>query len=117
VYWQHDLSSYAGLAVSGDKVYVTDADSHVFAFNRATGKVIWEQADLFGRHLTGPTVVGDYVVVADAKGYVHWLSAQDGHFAARTFVDSKGVIANPVVDGSSIYVYGNSGRLVKYGIS
>lgn len=116
VYWQRNISSYAGLAVCANRVFVTDAQSHVWAFDRQTGAVIWEQCNLFGRHLTGPAVLGNTVVVGDGKGYVHWLSAQDGEFLARRFVDSKGIIATPVVQGNSVYIYSNAGRLVKYSL-
>jgi outer membrane protein assembly factor BamB len=116
LYWQREISSYAGLAVCGNRVFVTDASSHVWAFDAQTGAVIWKQDNLYGRHLTGPAVLGNTIVLGDAKGYVHWLSIQDGSFLARTYVDSSGITATPVVDGNAVYIYGNGGRLVKYSL-
>lgn len=111
ILWQHQLSSHAGLALADDRLIVTDSKSHVWALNRYTGQVLWEQDKLFGRHLTAPQAVGsNQVVVADAQGYVHWLSVQDGHLIARHRLPS-GVMANPIVVGHNVVLYTNSGRL------
>jgi hypothetical protein len=43
-----------------------------FGLDKATGGDV--VADRAGRRsLTGPALQGDYVVVGDYKGYVHWL--------------------------------------------
>ena len=114
ILWQHDLSAYAGIALNLGDLYISDSNSHVWAFSAKTGHVLWQQKKLFGRYLTGPAVIGDALVVCDAEGYCHFLSFQDGHFVARLRADDKGVIANPVVLNNLVYVYGNSGRLVAY---
>ncbi|HVV68039.1 MAG TPA: outer membrane protein assembly factor BamB [Gammaproteobacteria bacterium] len=114
--WQHDISSYAGLAIDDRNVYVTDASSKVWAFSRRSGQVVWEQDKLMGRGVTGPQVMGNAVVVADSKGYVHWLSADNGSFVARTLADKSGVLDTPYVQGNSVFVYTNNGKLIKYRI-
>jgi outer membrane protein assembly factor BamB len=115
-YWNHDISSYSGLATDGERVYITDATGHLWAFDAKTGAVDWRQQQLGHRILTGPAVVGNYIVVADAEGYLHWLSKQDGHFVARVHVSSAGMIATPVVDGNTVYVYTQDGRLAAYSV-
>ena len=114
ILWQRDLSTYAGMTLSLGNLYVSDADSHVWAFVARSGRVLWKQDNLFGRYLTGPAVVSGALAVGDAEGYLHFLSLEDGHFIARVRVDKRGIIANPMVFGNMIYVYGNSGRLVAY---
>jgi outer membrane protein assembly factor BamB len=86
----------------------------VYAFSRRGGKLLWKQDKLLHRGVTGPAVLGNVVIVADAKGYVHFLSANDGRFLARTYPDGNGVLSSPVAAGNGVYVYTNSGRLVKY---
>lgn len=112
--WNQNFSAYAGLAYSMGNLYASDTASDVYAFNAKTGSVLWRQHNLFGRYLTGPAVVGGALAVGDADGYLHFLSLQDGHFVARVRVDKKGIIANPVVFGDMLYIYGNSGRLNAY---
>ncbi len=112
--WDHDISSYAGIASDGNKVYVSDAQSHVFAFNAANGTVSWEQPKLQARMITGPAVIGNYVVVGDAEGYLHWMGKQDGRFVARTRVNHTGIVATPFVNDNVLYVYTKDGHLAAY---
>lgn len=112
--WSHDISSYAGIASDGRKVFVSDAKSHVWAFNANGGAVNWQQTKLEARTITGPALIGDYVVVGDAEGYLHWMSQQDGHFVARTRVSGSGILATPIVQQNVLYVYTKDGHLAAY---
>lgn len=109
--WQRDMSSHAGLAVDTQNVYVTDEQDHVWALDRYTSASLWRQTKLQARGVTAPAVIGDYLVVGDREGYLHWLDREDGQFVARTRVDSAGISAVPVAAGDTVYVYGNGGTL------
>lgn len=114
VIWKHDLSSYTGMAVDNVHVYVTDAKGDVWAFNKNNGTLDWKQSQLEARVLSGPALQGNYLVVGDAEGYLHWLNTRDGHFAARTRVALSGIYAAPVVDNNIIYVVTQEGQLAAY---
>jgi outer membrane protein assembly factor BamB len=115
VLWNRDMSTYAGMAVDSSQVFVTDADSEVWAIDRRTGRSLWKQADLRRRSLTGPTVIDDYVAVGDFEGYLHLLSRSDGSIVGRERVDSEGIQAAPVVvSGDRLLVLGAGGELVLY---
>ena len=109
--WQRDLSSHAGMGMGRRLLYVTDDRSHVWAFDRRTGASLWRQDALAQRQLTRPLEFGDYVVVADFEGYVHWLSVDDGRFGARTRAGSAAVLSPPVANQAAVYVLGSSGTL------
>lgn len=112
--WKRDMSSYAGLDVDFSSIYVTDADSHLWALSRTTGAAEWKLDALANRGLTAPGLLADYVAVADFEGYLHLVSRSSGQLAGRVRVDSDGVIARPLVADDVLYVYGNSGQLVSY---
>lgn len=115
IIWQHDLSSYSGLAVYADKVFVSDENGHVWAFDRRNGAVIWKQNALQDRQISGPAIVGNAIIVGDKEGYLHFLSQADGHFLARVLVHkNSSIIAKPIVSGKNIYVYTQDGRLAKF---
>lgn len=109
--WSRELSSHAGVAVDDDQVYVTDAFSHVWALDRASGGTLWQQDRLRLRGLTAPIVTSRGIVVADFEGYVHWLSPGDGGFIARERAGSAGVTATPLVRGDVVHVLGREGQL------
>jgi outer membrane protein assembly factor BamB len=114
VEWDRDMSSNVGLGVDFSQVYVTDDASNVWALSRSTGASDWKTEALANRGLTAPAILGNYVVVADAEGYIHLLSRTDGQIAGRTELDGKGIHARPLVVKDLLYVYGNSGKLAAY---
>jgi outer membrane protein assembly factor BamB len=114
IFWEKKTSSYAGLALDAQNIYVSEANGHLWALNRRNGNLVWRQENLTGRGITGPVLIGNVVALADKEGFVHWMTTATGQFVARTRPDPSGIIANPVTDGRSVYVLTRSGRLVKY---
>jgi len=112
--WGQDGSTSESLALSGDKLFVAQADGKLVAYNATTGEVIWTNEKMLRRLLNGPQVFGDYVAVVDFKGYMHVLNQSDGEFVARTRVDRKGARAPILTDGDTLYVYTNRGKLIAF---
>lgn len=111
--WSHDISSYTGMAADENAVYVSDAKGTVWGFNSNSGLVNWRQTRLDYRIISGPAIMGSYVVVGDAEGYIHWLDKSDGHFAARASLGSA-IYAAPVVKSNVLYALTNKGYLAAY---
>lgn len=110
--WARDISSYAGLVLDAKHLYVTDELGAVWCLDRESGVALWRQDALRLRSVTAPVLLGDYVLVGDYQGYVHWLSRFDGRFLARVQVDDAGLLAAPRVRGDQVIALGNSGLLV-----
>jgi outer membrane protein assembly factor BamB len=89
--WSRELSSAAGLALDGRYLFVTDDRGAVHALDRLSGSSLWKQDKLQNRRLSGPAVRRGLVAVADAEGMVHFLSREDGSFAARLKTDGTPV--------------------------
>lgn len=109
--WTRDLSSYAGLDADERNLYLTDAEGMVWALDRDSGAALWKQDKLQARAATAPAAVGDYVVVGDVEGYLHWLRREDGQFAARVRLDKTRIIAPPVARDGTLYAYSAGGVL------
>ena len=112
--WQKDISSYSGIALTQNLVLVSDAQSHIWAFNRHNGSLVWRQMSLAARHISGPAVMGKTVVVGDTEGYLHWASLKDGHFVARMRLDSNPIMASPMAESDNLYVYDTKGQFAAY---
>lgn len=112
--WNRELSSYGGLALAGEKVLVSDRDGTVWALDRRTGSAMWKQEGLAHRWLTTPAVQGDYAVVGDLEGYLHWLKLEDGALAARDRVGREPIRATPQVADGMLYAVGTGGELAAY---
>ncbi len=78
IWWAHDMSSYRGLAVDEDNLYVTQSDGIVVALRQRDGSELWRNQKLKLRRLTVPVLTSTAVAVADYQGYVHWLDKTTG---------------------------------------
>ncbi|MGB0468052.1 MAG: outer membrane protein assembly factor BamB [Pontibacterium sp.] len=112
IIWSQNVSSYRGLAAGFGNVYVSEAGDAVQAFDQSSSASVWRQDALKNRAITSPAVLSNAVAVADAQGYIHFMSQVDGHFIARYQVDSKGVYGDMKVVDNVLYTLANSGRLV-----
>jgi outer membrane protein assembly factor BamB len=111
VWWSRDASSYRGLALATETLYVTTSDSHVLGLRRRDGTPAWDQDGLARRGLSGPALDGDAVVVADFEGQVHWLDANTGAIIGRAST-SKGRVTNaPVAANGFVYVQTDAGHV------
>jgi outer membrane protein assembly factor BamB len=66
------------------------------------------------RGLTRPAFYGNYVVVGDQEGYLHWLDTDIGSFVARVRPGKKGFAAAPMTVGTTLYVLTVKGDLIAY---
>jgi outer membrane protein assembly factor BamB len=123
--WSRDVASSTGISLDAEMLYVTDIAGDVWALSRRGGGTMWKQSALHQRALSAPVQQGNYIVVGDYEGYLHWLSKEDGHLAGRTrirqwqayfpvedeneaftafYPEDRRVLMAPAVEG--VYVYG-----------
>jgi len=112
IVWSKPLSSYAGLTVAGNGLYVVDDQSRLVALDRFSGASLWTSDKLARRGLTAPEIQADHIVVGDAAGYLHWLTRDKGQVTGRYYVDRAGMAVPPVTVGNRLYALGRSGELV-----
>ncbi|MFZ5755311.1 MAG: outer membrane protein assembly factor BamB [Pseudomonadota bacterium] len=110
--WQQPLSTFRSLALAGDTVYAVDADSRIVSVRTADGVVLWRQEALLGRHATGASVQGDWLLVGDYEGWLHVIRRSDGVLVGRSKVDGDGLVVPAVADDGLVFALGRSGRLV-----
>ncbi len=111
VLWTLELSSYRDIEADADNIYVVDGDDTITAVNRLTGRTVWQQDGLQRRRVTAPLTFSDFVVVADAEGYMHVLDRQTGMFAGRIRIGSDGVRVTPIEIDGRVYVVSMDGSL------
>lgn len=111
VLWRRKFSSYSGLGADAERLYVTDAEDHIWSIVPRNGSALWRNKKMQARRLSAPVVIGDYIMVGDFEGYLHWLERATGRIAARTRVGKAPISSPAVVVGNVAYVYGNGGTL------
>lgn len=93
VVWNRDISSYSGLNVEDAKIFVSHTLGAVYSLDYETGKTFWRQGALSNRRLTAPLPMGNVIAVGDLEGYLHFLTREEGKFAARIKLDSNPVMS------------------------
>jgi outer membrane protein assembly factor BamB len=114
IWWAHDMSSYRGLTVDGDSIYVSQSDGIVAELRERDGSEVWQNAKLKRRGLSVPVVLSTSIVVADYQGYVHWLDKNTGALVARKRVSKFRVSNAPVVSGDTVVVLTDGGDLAAF---
>jgi len=112
--WARPFSTYTSLALTGNSLFGVNADSQVWAFDKSSGADMWKNDDLKYRWLSAPSVQGNYVVIGDSEGYVHWLQTGDGALAGRERLSKKAIRAQPVVAGDLVYIEDVQGHIAAY---
>lgn len=114
--WKKDNGGSGGLGVTSSLVVVSDAAGTVWGLDRFSGSATWSNPSLARRSLTGPTIQGDYAVVGDFDGYVHWLKLDTGEFAARARAGGDAIRAKPVVADGILLVQNVGGEITAFSL-
>lgn len=114
ILWSREMSSVSGLAAGSDAIFVAATDGTMWALDRRSGGALWKSEALMHRMLSTPVLQGDYVVVGDLEGHLHWLKREDGSLAARTKLGSAGFASGLVVVDEVLYAQGREGALAAF---
>ncbi|MES2668841.1 MAG: outer membrane protein assembly factor BamB [Pseudomonadota bacterium] len=112
--WSQDHGGVGRVGVASDRVIVADPGGVVWALDKAGGSSLWQQAGLARRNLSGAAVQGEFAVVGDFEGYLHWLRLDNGDLGARVRAGRDPVRAAPVVVDGILIVQTAGGNISAY---
>lgn len=112
--WAQDHGGGGRPGLAPNSVVVADPSGVVWALDKNGGSALWQQAGLTRRGVSGAAVQGEFAVVGDAEGYLHWLRLDNGDFAARQRVARDPIRAAPVVVDGVLVVQTADGGLSAY---
>ncbi|MGD2128733.1 MAG: outer membrane protein assembly factor BamB [Lysobacterales bacterium] len=112
--WFKEISSATGVAVERTHLAVSEKNGDLWMLDRRNGSTTWKLDQMTNRDLTRPAFYGNYVVVGDKEGYLHWLDTDIGSFVARVRAGKKGFAAAPLTVGTTLYVLTRDGDLIAY---
>lgn len=114
--WMRDYGNAGQLSVNDTAVVVADGKGVVWSLDKFSGSAMWSQPALARRELTGTAIQGEYAVVGDLDGYLHWLRLSDGAFVARLRHGRDRLLAAPKVVDGILLVQNVDGKLAAYGL-
>ena len=108
--WNQPANGAEGLHGDAERVFGTEADGRVIAWNRRDGQKLWTSERLQYRTLSAPLLLGRSVVIGDGNGLLHFLSREDGSPLSRFPTDGSAISATPVLaDGTLVVTTRNGG--------
>jgi outer membrane protein assembly factor BamB len=111
IWWSHDASSFRGVGLDDESLYVATADGEILALRRRTGTELWRQKALLHRRLSAAVEADSSIVTGDYQGYVHWLDKATGALAARASTGKVRISNSPVVVGNMVLVVNDAGKI------
>ena len=114
--WEQKASVVHSMATADDVIYIVEGGDVVRALSMTTGNEIWKVEGFDNRGLSSPAIIGDYLAVADKRGYIHLLKRAGGTYAGRYNIGGDGVRANLQSDGDTLYALTVSGKLYALGL-
>lgn len=114
VQWVKEVASHSGLGLSRTRLAATDNDDAVWLVDRQSGNTLWRDDRLARRGVSRPVFSGNYLVVADREGYLHWLDSDSGEFAARVRATRKEPAGAPLAVGDTLYLLDTDGTLTAW---
>lgn len=112
--WSAAQGGVGRLGLASDRLVVADPTGSVYAIDKSSGASLWQQPALARRSLTGAVVQGDYAVVGDYDGYLHWLKLDNGEFAGRARVSGKALRGTPVVSDGVLVAQDVNGEVAAF---
>jgi outer membrane protein assembly factor BamB len=115
VVWTRDYASFRNVSIAGNRLFVTDNNSNLYAIDRRNGVELWSSTTLRRRNLTEATPVGEYIVVGDKFGFLHWFTQDEGKYVSRLKVgyddEDEGLYAAPVYKDGLLVVQLRDGEV------
>ncbi len=115
VIWSREYASFRNVSIFGNRLFVTDNNSNVYAIDRRNGVELWSSGELRRRNLTEATPVGDYIVVGDKYGFLHWFTQEEGEYVSRLDIggddEDEGIYAAPIFQDNLLVVQTRDGEV------
>jgi len=102
--WARPAAGFTGIDGDDARLYGTESNGTVVAWNRTDGERAWNVERLRYRHLSAPLVLGRSIALGDETGLVHMLSREDGSAVNRLSTDGSAIATAPVVVGETMVV-------------
>lgn len=109
--WSRNLSSFYGLRLQDDFVYVIHDSGSLYSLSKDTGKSFWRNAEYIGRDSKHINFFDEFILIDDFEGYVHFIEKNSGKTNSR-FKLAEDTIMDLFVEENKIYILSQTGELI-----
>lgn len=112
--WSRAAQGHAGVEGDGQRLYGVESDGKVLAWNLTNGLPLWTQDSLRFRGLTALQRMGQHLVIGDASGLLHVLTADNGQLVGRVPTGSSPLTVRPQLVGKTLVVVNQAGEVTGF---
>lgn len=109
--WNIERNTDSNIAVDTFGVFGSDLDDRVYALDRFSGDLIWENDGFLHREISNIAVFQSYVVVTDNLGTILVMQSNDGQLVGVRRTGQSIVPGSIRQDENSFYLLYRSGRI------
>jgi len=95
--WDRPLSSFVGINLNGGDIIVVHESNSIYSLDANEGKTNWRNADLQYRNIGKGAIAGDYLIVGDFIGYLHFIDLKSGKITNRIRMSDSQIVNNILV--------------------
>ena len=110
--WEQPLSAIRRPLLVSKRLFFSDMEGNLVALSTEDGLSLWK-SPVSGGLLTAPVFWDGKIIVADNMGQLFALDATSGRILGKDTLGDT-VLADPVVDGKSLFFWTNEGDLLRY---
>jgi len=114
--WENEISTNKDMDVDEKYLYVVGEGDIVYAVDRNSGEIAWEQDKLAYRMLSPPAVIGNHIMVGDSEGYIHIINSATGEIEGREKVGDV-FLSQPVTRGQTAWIQTLDGDVIAWQLS
>ena len=111
--WYHSFSTNKDLATYRGMAVAISQKSEITVFNIIKGNELWKSDAFLNRKLSNAVINRDYVIVADFKGYIHFLDRKNGKLLASHRVAKKEAHLPLYLEDNILYLFTRKGAKCK----
>ncbi|PPI88259.1 outer membrane protein assembly factor BamB [Candidatus Pantoea edessiphila] len=97
ILWQRNIGMIKKLTADNYHIYAVDGNDNLISLNTSNGKIIWSQNNLLHRQLTSPIIYQNNLVIADIKGYLHWVNINNGKIITSYKLSNSEFQSEPII--------------------
>jgi outer membrane protein assembly factor BamB len=113
ILWSKKFSSSSGIIIDEQHVYSINTSGIVYAFDKNTGAIIWQNNILQERVLSAPVFLDGHILTIDSEGNINLLDAINGKLTASVKSNLRDGVSYPWSDGHKVFAQSANGYIAE----
>lgn len=111
--WSKDFSTSKGLVIDESNLYIVDNDGLIYAFDKNTGRLLWQNKELINRELSSVAFINEKLFTIDEFGNIFIIDNKTGNILSITATNYINGVSDPISINDSIIIQSGNGIVAR----